>query len=243
MDAYEKNIAAQYEALGRFVEAFEMMVHEARNCCISMLSYDLTDRKRKLIAIPFHHQQLSALPLFELFRAILMEVISDSKYQADYDLTKSDVDRFSGVLGAVSGKYQELLNKRNSLLHGTWFVGYRGTHDPDAESFHISKYKTSAVGLVPVELPTTVAELNDLTIRCEETRNWISVVHGCLPSSKVNLKIGECFKKECGTWERIWPPQDKDEAKFSVKVHQSDTGQSTSIFIVARTNTGNTGNT
>jgi hypothetical protein len=227
MDVYRKNIAAQYEALGRFVEAFEMMVHEARVGCIDMLSYDLPDQKRKLIAIPFHHQQLAALPLFELFRAILIEVIAEPKYQTDYGLTKSDVENFFGILGAISGEYGELLKKRNSLLHGTWFVGYRGSHNPDAESFYVSKYKTSADGLVPVELPSTATELDGLRIRCEDTRNWIAVVHGCLPSTKSatipdpQFTIEKCFKKKGKTWERIWPPPHRFQAKVSGQAHIS----------------------
>jgi hypothetical protein len=32
--AYEKNTSAQYEALGRFVENFEMMVNDVREICI-----------------------------------------------------------------------------------------------------------------------------------------------------------------------------------------------------------------
>jgi hypothetical protein len=100
MVAYRKNTAAQYEALGRFVEAFELIVHEARVGCINMLSYDLPGRKAKLIAVPFHHQAFTAMPLFEMFRAIMMEIIADPKYQADYGLTKDDVEQFSGVLGA-----------------------------------------------------------------------------------------------------------------------------------------------
>jgi hypothetical protein len=52
-----------------------------------MLSYDLPGRKARLIAVPFHHQAFTAKPLFDAFRAILMEVIADPKYQADHSLT------------------------------------------------------------------------------------------------------------------------------------------------------------
>jgi hypothetical protein len=213
MVAYRKNTKAQYEALGRFVEAFEMMVHEARFGCINMLSYDLPIRKAKLIAIPFHHQAFAAKPLFDAFRAILSEIIADPTYQADHRLTKSHVEQFSGILKAIAGEYETLLQKRNSLLHGTWLVGYRGRDNPDAERFHVMKYATSANGLIAIDLPKTAPELDELCARCEETRTWISAVHGCLPTSNVSISIGNCFKRNGKTWERIWPTPHKFPAK------------------------------
>jgi hypothetical protein len=159
MVAYKKNTMAQYEALGRFVEAFELMVHEARVDCINMLSYDLPIGKGKLIAIPFYHQVFSAKPLFDVFRAVLREIIDDPQYQTKHGLTKSHVEQFSGVLKAIASEYEQLSNKRNNLLHGTWFVGYRGHDNPDAESFQVRKYTTSANGLVAIDLPKTAPEV------------------------------------------------------------------------------------
>jgi hypothetical protein len=209
MAAYRKNTKAQYEALGRFVEAFELMVHEARVDCINMLSYDLPAGKPKLIAIPFYHQVFSAGPLFDVFRAVLREIIDDPQYQTKHDLTKSHVEQFSGVLKAIATEYETLSNKRNNLLHGTWFVGYRGHDNPNAESFQVRKYATSADGLVAKDLPTTAPELDVLRIRCEETRTWIGTVYGCLPTSNVSLSIENCFKRNGKDWERILPTPHK----------------------------------
>jgi hypothetical protein len=36
--AYEKNTSAQYDALGRFVENFEMMVNDVREICIDQFA-------------------------------------------------------------------------------------------------------------------------------------------------------------------------------------------------------------
>jgi hypothetical protein len=38
VEAYEKNAKEQYEALGRFVEAFEYMVRQVRGTCLEMLA-------------------------------------------------------------------------------------------------------------------------------------------------------------------------------------------------------------
>jgi hypothetical protein len=204
-DAYEKNTKKQYEALGRFVEAFEMMVHVARVSCIDMLAIGLTRRRKDLIAVPLYHQAFSAKPLFETFRSVFMEIISDDKFQKRHNLTEGDVKKFSGVLAAISGDYMDLANHRNNLLHGTWFVGYKSVHDPHSETFHVSKFTTSGSGLKRLPLPSTAPELDALRNRCEETRTWIEVVHGCLPPARASLSFAQCFRVHGKIWERIWP--------------------------------------
>src|ERR1700687_1508337 len=119
---YHKNTKEQYEALGRFVEAFEAMVHEARMCCIDLLGRDLTSKQKWLVAIPLFHQSFSAKPIFETFHAVLVETISDKEFHEKYNLAPEHIKFFSSVLSAISGEYSDLSNKRNNLLHGTWFV-------------------------------------------------------------------------------------------------------------------------
>src|ERR1700730_4099177 len=65
---YEKNTKEQYEALGRFVEAFEAMVNEVRESTIALIERD--GKHRRLIEIVLHHQVLTAKPLYEIFRAV-----------------------------------------------------------------------------------------------------------------------------------------------------------------------------
>jgi hypothetical protein len=170
--------------LGQFIEAFEMMVHEVRIDCIWLLSADFPLRRQQLISIPFHHQALSAKPLFDVFRTILMDMIGHDKFRRDYGLTDSDIKNFSGVLSTIAREYDDLANKRNSLLHGTWFVGYRGADDPDASTFHVSKYTPRASGLTKLELPSTASELDALRTLCEEPE------HGLVQSITAFQQLG-----------------------------------------------------
>jgi hypothetical protein len=66
----------QYEALGRFVEAFEAMVAETRETCINLLAR--SGRHRDLIEIAFHHNVLTAKPVYEIMRAIIAELVNAS---------------------------------------------------------------------------------------------------------------------------------------------------------------------
>jgi hypothetical protein len=74
--SYKKNTKEQYEALGRFVEAFEAMVNEVRESTIALIE---RDRKHgRLIEIALHHHVLTAKPLYEIFRAVVMEIVDDA---------------------------------------------------------------------------------------------------------------------------------------------------------------------
>ena len=94
-EAYAKNTKEQYEALGRFVEAFELMVDEIRGICGDCVSMTVGAIKpvkpddksweewikeegdrRHLISIPFHHQGMTAKPLFDIMRAIVAEIVN-----------------------------------------------------------------------------------------------------------------------------------------------------------------------
>ncbi|HWN48568.1 MAG TPA: hypothetical protein VNO18_01820 [Xanthobacteraceae bacterium] len=71
--SYEKNTKEQYEALGRFVEAFEAMVNEVRESTIALIE---RDRKHgRLIEIALHHHVLTAKPLYEIFRAVVIPLL------------------------------------------------------------------------------------------------------------------------------------------------------------------------
>ncbi len=213
-EEYRKNTQEQYAAVGRFVEAFEAMVHETRSGAHSLMlhgyivKFSLALQITNLVGIPLYHQSLTAKPLFEIFRAVLMEKSSYPEYKAALKITDAQINIFRGALSAISREYEYLANKRNELLHGTWSIGYVSAEDPHAAKFQVDKYKTTGSGMSKLELPTIATELDALSKRCGETRIWLATVHGCVPPTKVNLQIEKCFKqipKEKNAWERIWP--------------------------------------
>ena len=192
--AYEKNTRDQYAALGRFVEEFEMMVGETRAICIERLSQGgQSPGQKRLLDIPFHHSVMTAQAIFEIMRAIVAEIVNlptSSHYK--------ERDTFNTVLSMLAREYADLCKKRNQLLHGTWFIGYRSQDDPDAAEFVLQKYVTSADGLVRVDkLPKNAAELQHLAARCDAVRHWLCGVEACF---KEGRKIMDLFKQDQGTW-------------------------------------------
>src|SRR5258707_5279501 len=99
--AYEKNTRAQYEALGLFVESFEMMVNEVREICIERLCSGLGGSEReRLTEIPFHHQAMTAKPLFDIMRAIIAEIVN-----IPTNFHYANRGTFKSVLGCLEGEY------------------------------------------------------------------------------------------------------------------------------------------
>jgi hypothetical protein len=223
---FRKNTSKQYEALGRFVECFELMVNEVRECSIDLVAHD--ENNRGAVSIAFHHHALSAMPLIEIFRAVGAKVVGLTQVEID-DLDNdedpfisadstdtfvpeekrvkfkaSDRDAFSAIMKRIMAEYKELSETRNALLHGTWFVGYGSRTDPNASTFRVRKYQTTKIGLTPVEgLPKSAPELITLAQRCDDTRNWIGFLASCLAEAE---PFNERFVQERGDWLLILGP-------------------------------------
>jgi hypothetical protein len=194
-ETYAKNTKEQYEALSHFVEAFELMVNEVREICIERVCSGTGSSERmQLVEISFHHQSMTAKPLFDIMRAIIAEIVNaeTSPYYVERTM-------FKDMLSHIEKEYSALYWKRNDLLHGTWLIGYVGYDDPDASWFDVRKYRTTADGLKrATELPKSAAELSTLTTRCDDTRTWLGHVDFCLQDK---TSITEYFKREGKEWK------------------------------------------
>lgn len=194
--AYWRNVKEQYEVLGRFIEAFELMVSEVRNICIMLLAHD--GNNGDLLAIAFHHQALTAKPLFDIMRAIISVLVAKSSHRA-----YPHRDFYRNLLGDLQRQYDYLVNMRNNLLHGTWFIGIgRSGLDPDHIEFHLEKYATTKDGLKMLELPRTAKELKEFIKLCDETLAWIENI-GTSLDPIMNVEIKELFAYRDGKWQLV----------------------------------------
>ena len=212
-EAYAKNTKEQYEALGRFVEAFELMVDEVRGICGDCISNAVDairpvkpddksweewikeeDDRRRLISIPFHNQAMTAKPLFDIMRATVTEIVNAP---SNYHYAERAV--YENVLKHIKKEFSSLCQKRNDLLHGTWLMGYVAHDDPNASEFHIRRFRITADGLKrATELPKNASELIQLRDRCDDTRTWLGYVGFCLWQKE---KISNFFKLDGKDWQ------------------------------------------
>ncbi|MGB7246638.1 MAG: hypothetical protein WBC64_08210, partial [Methylovirgula sp.] len=193
--AYKKNTREQYEALGRFVEAFELMVEAVRRICVDLLPID--GERDHLIAVVFHHQALTAKPLFEIMRATIAQLLTYASHPH-----KPARAFYKALLSYVQNEYNDLVNIRNNLLHGTWFIGLRSWQDPDAERFFLHKYTTNKEGLELLKLPKTAGELMGLVKRCDDLRAWIENIGLCMERQRT-IKITDLFAQNGNEWKLI----------------------------------------
>jgi hypothetical protein len=181
VDAYNTNTKEQYEALGRFVVAFEAMVNETRDCSINLLRTDHISSV--LVDVAFHHPVLTANPLFEIFRALISEFLN----LPGMALEAKEKQIFMGVLKTIATEYNTLTNIRNTLLHGTWHIGYNTYEDPNSDTFELRKYRPTGGGLEKETVPTRADQLLTLKDRCEDTRTWIGFPPRLCTSSQLPL--------------------------------------------------------
>ncbi|MGA2055464.1 MAG: hypothetical protein ABSG88_09155 [Bradyrhizobium sp.] len=196
---YNKNTKEQYEAIGRFVASFEAMVGETRDCIADLLVGESPNTH--LVQIALHHSALTAKPLFEIFRTLMVE------YLRLPGVTDSELERnsFNGVLAVIAGEYMKLANIRNTLLHGTWFIGYPDSEDPNSENFLLHKLKPTKSGLEKEDVPKQAAEILELQERCEDTRTWIATLHFCVPRAHRPFEsIKDRFVFANGHWRCQW---------------------------------------
>jgi len=195
----EKNINAQLAALGSFVESFELMVDEVRYTCIERICHALGSvvENDTVVEVPFHHQVMTAKPLYDIMRAIVAEIVSKPSH-----FHFQNREQIKSLLGFIENEYNNLYYKRNELLHGTWYIGYANQSNPLSQEFLVRKLKTTSEGLRSAkELPKNAEELSKLAQRCRTVAEWIGNVDYCIRDS---IAVSEHFKCEVMKKRAIW---------------------------------------
>ena len=157
---YEAQTREQFEALGRFVQAFEQMVHALRMGIESRLQSESPNMVH-FTRMLFHHQVLTAWPLWEMFRGVIYTDISEIR-----PLEAPEIRAFHDVLTKLGREVQALLSARNNILHGTPFIGWASAEQEDFSELTIMKWGVSAKGWKVTETPKSVSAVMELVNRC-----------------------------------------------------------------------------
>jgi hypothetical protein len=179
---YKAQTAEQFEAIGRFVQSFELMVDVVRNVSHSILSGG-DEKRSQLINVVLFHQSMTAKPLFEIMRGLYGLLIREYA-----DLFKDDKDTLNAVLKFCASEYEKLANLRNDLLHGTWRIGWATPDQEDFGDLIVHRARVWAGGYKFAELPKTTPELRQLAERCDELRKLFDRLWGAVT---ISLSRGE----------------------------------------------------
>jgi hypothetical protein len=163
-------MAEQHAALGRFVTVFEDTVNLIRTATVGMLATNR--RSEKLVNIAFHSSVMTAAPLFQVFRAVVGQIVTDE----DFEFPRLEGQEILSVMNQVAGEFDAIQQTRNSLLHGTWEVGWCGEPGNGMPIFSVTRLKPSRTGLTRAEVPSRPGELGDWAERCLATQALIERV-------------------------------------------------------------------
>ncbi|MBP0444697.1 hypothetical protein J8J14_07865 [Roseomonas sp. SSH11] len=153
-------MAEQYAALGRFVTVFEDTVNLVRTATIGLLASNR--RSEKLVSIAFHSSVMTAAPLFQVFRAVVGQIATDEAF----GYPKQQGQDILSVMNQIAGAFDAIQQTRNSLLHGTWEVGWCGEPGNGLAVFSVTRLKPSRTGLSRAEVPSSPEELTEWGDRC-----------------------------------------------------------------------------
>ena len=189
----------QFEWLGRFVQAFELMVSTVRIGCIMNTSF--FPKHQQLMNIVFHHQAMSADALFSIFRAIITTVVTDPESQ----VPPEEQIAYKGVLQQISTEYCDLCSERNKMLHGTWRIGwYYDINETEFEKVFMHKGNVSKDGFRYVSPVNTVEDLKAVIKRCDDLEDMIGRVNAIF-GFRQELRISRNFQKVGGRWKTVQP--------------------------------------
>lgn len=178
--------AEQFEALGRFVQGFEMMISTIRSGCQAVLAQ--TPTQEALAAVIFHHQCMTAGPLFEIFRAMVGIRIARDTPPISPQEWKDEKATINSVLDDLQARYRKVTEARNTFLHGNWFIGSANILKPGSSDimalklkvrpttsdvFAYSEFPKSAGRVAPVSRDANAAGLLDWVDECSEIGHLI----------------------------------------------------------------------
>lgn len=167
-------------AIGRFVVAFELVVHELRSACSLMLERS---------GLGLRNQPLASIVLARVSAAELTE-LAGAMYR---ELRPADSEG-AQALEPVLRRIDKLRESRNKLIHAAWTLGFsseEGGVDPIARSITFGRAR--GTGQTVRELALRPADFDELTT--EATRLQVYVIRLCYSVNQTNLPLAEQLRK------------------------------------------------
>lgn len=204
-ETYEKQTAQLYAGLGEFVAQFEQMIFAMRYVLPMAFGggRDLT----ALIAPAY--AELTADPLRRVFGATMAIAIDQSQLPPEEKAVGYK------VLKGIVKRVQTLTEKRNEIVHGTWFIGWASSDQTDFSKASGFKPKNTKDGVSHKNISRTRADFDDLIIDCLEA--------SCLVKRMMVLFHGSTFShnfiwvdNEVSLEESCWTfPRRRSQTKYA----------------------------
>ncbi len=189
-----------YAAIGKYVIAFELLVHAVRTACILLTTAN--NKHQQLMNIIFHHKLMSAWPIFDVYQSLVGHLVfeHDTNDGANSEETKIIRD----VLKQINIDYQAICDKRNDHLHATWLVGWGNETTTDFSKIGFIKGKPTRDGLKFMPGPENAEGVTALAKECDDLTDFFWRFHGAL-TWHTGPRVAKNFIKEGKRWSANRP--------------------------------------
>lgn len=164
-ERYERQTKEQYETLGRFVQAFELMVDAARSGCIAFTSAG--SEHTRLLNVAFHHHSLTAQPLFHMWRGMIGEITRPKESEKPSKEAEEERGIMNTILAQMADEYGALVRRRNDFLHGTWRIGWAGSEQEDFSRVSVFRGKITKSGFAIADMPKDIQAMSEYVAKFE----------------------------------------------------------------------------
>jgi len=196
-DKWQRQTKAQYEALGRFVAAFESLVDKIRSAITYAVG--VGGHLASRISIITHHDVMSAKPLFDVLRATVMHRLRTDAPA----LPEEEKKIIAELLKDFASRYKTLTETRNALLHGTWYIGWASSEATDFSEVEVRKMKVTADGLKnssDAELIKGIDDLAKLRMECEALEDIAGVLTSSILPELPSMWPSKVYFKDNKKW-------------------------------------------
>lgn len=159
----QRQTKEQFEALGRYVQAFEAMVHELREG-ISWLT-PTRDAGNYIVRAITNHRVMTAQPLLDIYRIVSVVVLQSEA------CTLNDAEKGTAalILDNIFKRAKTAIEGRNEIIHGTWHIGWQSSgHDADEDYIFTLKGAVTGKSLEYRSPIRSAVQLNEQTVKCEQ---------------------------------------------------------------------------
>lgn len=162
---YETQTTALYAGLGEFVARFEMLVHNMR----TQLLFLMTSTGLAQTLVTPAYAELTAAPLQSVFLATFSTAIRQSTAHDDAEKKVGQA-----ILEAVCKRVKSMIELRNEIVHGTWFIGWASVDQTDFNEAYGFKPKNTKVGVKHNEISRSREDFDQLIDQCNELYELIN---------------------------------------------------------------------
>lgn len=167
-----------YRSYGEFSVKFEHVCHAIHTAMVFMLQMDgLKNQQVAQVLLAGH----TADPLRSLFSALVAET---------QRLDQTD----KKILDSVLKRFQALTERRNDIIHGTWFIGWASATDTDFSVASGHKHHRSNKGASSKTFSYSPADFQALAKEAEALAAIFHRLNGCFVGSHAvskNFRVDE----------------------------------------------------